>query len=57
MDWMDGWMDTPQTVTTTRAPAVLTKRAIKYKSIEFISTRCKNVHQDALTWTENAGLE
>ena len=21
--WMDGWMDTPQTVTTTRAPAVL----------------------------------
>ena len=28
-----------------------------YKSIEFISTRCKNVHQDALTWTENAGLE
>ena len=24
-DWMDGveWMDTPQTVTTTRAPAVL----------------------------------
>ena len=21
---MDGWMDTPQTVTTTRAPAVLT---------------------------------
>ena len=25
--WMDGWVmgDTPQTVTTTRAPAVLTK--------------------------------
>ena len=28
MDWMDGWMDTPQTVTTTRAPAVLTITAI-----------------------------
>ena len=23
VDWMDGWMDTPQTVATTRAPAVL----------------------------------
>ena len=25
LDWtgLDGWMDTPQTVTTTRAPAVL----------------------------------
>ena len=23
MDWMDGWMDTPQTVATTRAPAIM----------------------------------
>ena len=26
-DWMGEWMDTPQTVMTTRAPAVLTKKA------------------------------
>ena len=31
VDWMDGWMDTPKTVTTTRAPAVLkqTKKSDK----------------------------
>ena len=26
MDWMDEWMDTPESVVTTRAPVVLKKK-------------------------------
>ena len=37
--WMDGWMDTPQTVTTTRAHAVLTKH--KLRTQNFIKGRKK----------------
>ena len=40
MDWKDGWVDTPSTLMTTRAPAVLTNSPMKYlvESI-FLSTQ------------------
>ena len=34
-DWMgDGWMDTPQTVMTTRAPAVLKKETYQLSNVK-----------------------
>ena len=39
VDWMDGWMDTPQTVTTARAPAVL-----KISEVEVCYSYAENMY-------------
>ena len=46
LEWMDGWMDTPQTVMTTRAPLVL-KIFIK-SNTQWQHTVCKDLYEFGL---------